>query len=61
MSLGGNTPFETQNGLSILLSRYTADFDEQKQLRLLKNKNTVCSNVCKHIIRFESALKLVLF
>lgn len=43
MSLGGNTPFETQNGLSILLSRYTANFHEQKQLRLLKNKNTGCS------------------
>ncbi|WP_327018574.1 DDE-type integrase/transposase/recombinase [Croceibacter atlanticus] len=43
MSLGGNTPFETQNGLSIQLSRYTANFHEQKQLRLLKNKNTGCS------------------
>ena len=43
MSLGGNTPFETQNNLSIQLSRYTANFKEQKQLRLLKNKNTGCS------------------
>jgi len=45
MSLGGNTPFETYNGLSINLSRYTLSFNEQKELRIKQNKRNPCK-VC---------------
>lgn len=45
MSLGGNTPKETQDGLSIDLSRYTHNFKEQKQLRLTQNRKNACK-VC---------------
>tara|TARA_R110002096_G_scaffold433905_1_gene654074 strand:+ start:407 stop:1687 length:1281 start_codon:yes stop_codon:yes gene_type:complete len=45
MSLDGNTPEETFGGLSIDMSRYTHNFNEQKQLRLTKNKKSNC-NVC---------------
>lgn len=45
MSLGGNTPEETQNGLSIDISRYTHNLKEQKQLRLIQNKKNACK-VC---------------
>ena len=45
MSLGGNTPVETQNGLPIDISRYTHNFKEQKQLRLTQNKKNGCK-VC---------------
>ena len=45
MSLGGNTPEETQNGLSIDFSRYTHYFKKQKQLRLVQNKKNACK-VC---------------
>lgn len=45
MSLGGNTPQETFYGLSIDISRYTHNFKEQKQLRLIQNKKNACK-VC---------------
>ncbi len=45
MSLGGNTPRETQNGLTIDISRYKNKIKEQKQLRLVQNKRSNCS-VC---------------
>jgi len=43
MSLGGNTPQETFNGLPIDISRYTHNFKEQKQLRLIQNKKNACN------------------
>ncbi|OUS13587.1 hypothetical protein A9Q93_09095 [Nonlabens dokdonensis] len=43
MNLGGNTPLETFNGLSIDLSQYTRDFKEQKQLRILTNRKNACT------------------
>lgn len=45
MSLGGNTPEETFNGLSIDISRYTHSFKEQKELRIQLNKKNSC-NLC---------------
>lgn len=45
MSLGGNTPEETFNGLSIDISRYTHNFKEQKDLRIQLNKKNNC-NLC---------------
>jgi putative transposase len=45
MSLGGNTPEETQNGLSIDLSKYTKGYKEQKALRNQLNQQNVCK-VC---------------
>jgi putative transposase len=45
MSLDGNTPEETFGGLSIDMSKYTHNFNEQKQLRLTQNKKSNC-NVC---------------
>ena len=45
MSLGGNTPQETFNGLSIDISRYTHNFKEQKALRKQLNKENACK-VC---------------
>ena len=43
MSLGGNTPHETFNGLSIDMSRYTHNFREQKGLRIQQNRKNACS------------------
>ena len=42
MSLGGNTPFETFNGISIDLSRFTNGFKAQKQLRKQLNMQNAC-------------------
>jgi putative transposase len=42
MSLGGNTPEETFSGLSIDISRYTSNFNEQKALRRQLNKQNAC-------------------
>lgn len=42
MSLGGNTPEETFDGLSIDISKYTQNFEEQKQLRLIQKKKNAC-------------------
>ena len=46
MSLGGNTPAETFNGVAIDLSRHTGDFKFQKQLRLEQNKKNECRVCC---------------
>jgi len=45
MSLGGNTPIETFNDLSIDISRYTHNFKEHKALRRQLNKKNICK-VC---------------
>lgn len=45
MGLGGNTPLETFNGISIELSRYTSGFGERKTLRKQVNKQNACK-VC---------------
>ena len=45
MSLGGNTPQETFNGLPIDISRYTHNFNEHKALRRQLNKENICK-VC---------------
>ncbi|NGX85371.1 DDE-type integrase/transposase/recombinase [Aequorivita sp. KMM 9714] len=45
MSLGGNTPQETFNGLSIDISRYTHNFKEQKTIRIKLNGKNAC-NIC---------------
>jgi len=45
MSLSGNTPLETFNGMSIDLSRYTNGFGKQKTLRKQVNKQNAC-RVC---------------
>lgn len=45
MSLGGNTPIETFNGMTIDISRYTQNFDEHKALRREVNKQNICK-VC---------------
>lgn len=45
MSLGGNTPQETFNGLSIDISRYTHNFKEQKTIRIKLNRKNAC-NIC---------------
>ena len=42
MNLGGNTPLETFNGISIDISKYTLGFKDQKQLRLTQNSKTAC-------------------
>ena len=42
MSLGGNTPKETFNGISIDISKYTRYFNEQKALRRQLNKKNIC-------------------
>jgi putative transposase len=43
-SLGGNTPFETFNGIPINFSKYTKRFTEQKILRITQNKQSNCTN-----------------
>jgi len=42
MSLGGNTPQETFNGLSIDFSRYSQDFNEHKVYRRQQNMKNSC-------------------
>lgn len=42
MSLGGNTPLETFNGIPINFSNYTNRFSEQKILRIAQNKQAKC-------------------
>jgi putative transposase len=43
MSLGGNTPQETFNGLSIDFYRYSQNFNEHKVYRRQQNKKNICS------------------
>lgn len=50
MSLGGNTPQETCNGLSIDFSRYSKGFNEHKAYRIQQNKK----NICKPKIIFQN-------
>ncbi|WP_298900943.1 DDE-type integrase/transposase/recombinase [uncultured Psychroserpens sp.] len=45
MSLGGNSPQETFNGITIDISKYTQNFNEHKTLRRQLNKKNIC-NVC---------------
>ena len=45
MSLGGNTPIETFNGMTIDISKYTQNFNEHKALRRQLNKQNI-SKVC---------------
>lgn len=45
MSLGGNTPIETFNGMTIVITRYTQNFNEHKALRREANKQNICK-VC---------------
>jgi len=45
MSLAGNTPQETFDGIPIDISQYTQGFKEQKQLRLIQNQRNSCK-VC---------------
>jgi len=45
MSLGGNTPQETFNGLSIDFSRYSQNFNEHKAYRRQQNRKNSC-NIC---------------
>ena len=45
MSLGGNTPIETFNGITIDISKYTQNFNEHKALRRQLNKQNIC-RVC---------------
>lgn len=45
MSLGGNTPIETFNGMTIDISKHTQNFNEQKALRRQLNKQSRCK-VC---------------
>jgi putative transposase len=45
MSLGGNTPQETFDGLSIDISRHTRNFNEQRAIRTQKNRKSACK-VC---------------
>jgi putative transposase len=42
MSLGGNTPFETLNGVTIDINKYKASFVQQKTIRLALNKKNSC-------------------
>lgn len=42
MPLGGNTPQETFNGVSIDFSRYSQDFNEHKVYRRQQNKKNSC-------------------
>lgn len=41
-ALGGNTPFETHNGILIDFSKYKASFIKQKGIRLAQNKAKYC-------------------
>ncbi|CAM1371643.1 conserved hypothetical protein [Tenacibaculum litopenaei] len=45
MNLGGNTPIETFNGMTIDISKYTQNFNEHKALRRQLNKQNICK-VC---------------
>lgn len=42
MNLGGNTPMETYNGVTIDISKYTQNFNEHKTLRRQLNKQNIC-------------------
>jgi len=46
MSIGGNTPQETFNGIPVDFSQYSQNFNEQKVVRRQQNRNNIC-NVCK--------------
>ena len=42
MSLGGNTPVETFNGIPIDFSKYSQGFNEHKAYRRQQNKKNAC-------------------
>jgi len=42
MALGGNTRFETHNGILIDFSKYKTSFIKQKEIRLVQNKAKSC-------------------
>lgn len=56
MNLGGNSPQETFDGLSIDISRYTYNFKEQKANRIQQNRKNACK-VCFLIQLNDTILK----